>query len=203
MADKRRNHLRIKPNRPLLVHYPNYLGRVRDVSVTGAFIESDRPLLPGTRIHLTLWLDVERSVKINTVVRRVEPLRGMGVEFLELSGGALRNICHYWDFTPPELPHERRNAFPRVRLTEIVLAEVLNSYARVRDLNPFGAFIEDRRYLPPGVYISLRLWLDSLEPIPVDAKICRVERGAGIGIQFSMLQERDYHRLCSYLSVNQ
>ena len=90
MATKRRTHLRIRPSRPLLAHYPNYLGRVRDIGPAGAFIESDRPLLPGKILPITFWLDVERSVEIDAVVRRVESLRGMGVEFLNMTGERIR-----------------------------------------------------------------------------------------------------------------
>lgn len=201
MANKRRTHLRIRPSRPLLAQYPHYLGRVRDIGLAGAFIESERPLLPGRAIPITFWLDVEKSVQIDAVVRRVETLRGMGVEFMNMSGEGVRLLCNYWDITPPLKGNDRRTVFPRVKPREMVLAEYPNYISPVRDLSPVGAFIEDRRYLPPGQILSLKLWLDSVTPIAIDAAVRRVEEGRGIGVQFSSLNETDYNRLRVFCGI--
>ena len=195
MVSKRRTHLRIRPSRPLLANYPNYLGRVRDIGPAGAFIESDRPLLPGKILPITFWLDVERSVEIDAVVRRVESLRGMGVEFLNMTGEGMRLLCNYWDVKPPLLANDRRTSLPRIKPKKMVLVEYPNYLSRVRDLSPVGAFIEDRRYLPPGQHVSLKLWLDSISPIPIDVTVRRVDEGHGIGGQFASLKESDYDRL--------
>ncbi len=51
--------------------------RTRDVSSNGMFIESADPLWVGARFSAQLTLD--RPVRLNCFVKRVEPGRGMGV----------------------------------------------------------------------------------------------------------------------------
>ena len=51
--------------------------RTRDVSSNGMFIESVDPLWVGARFSAQLTLD--RPVRLNCFVKRVEPGRGMGV----------------------------------------------------------------------------------------------------------------------------
>lgn len=192
MRIESRSYLRIEPNRPLLAHYPQYLGRVRNISLAGAFIETERPLLPGQRLRITFWLELEHTFEIDAVVRHVEPLRGMGVELLNMSGAGIRFLCNYWD--------ERRVAFRRIIPNQILLAEFPHSFGRVRDLSPFGAFIEDKRAVSLGEHISFRLWLNSIDAIPVQAAIRRMEEGRGVGVEFVGMSEADSDRMLSYLS---
>ncbi|MCH6554897.1 MAG: PilZ domain-containing protein, partial [Acidobacteria bacterium] len=91
--------------------------------------------------------------------------------------------------------NDRRTSLPRIKPKKVVLVEYPNYLSRVRDLSPVGAFIEDRRYLPPGQHVSLKLWLDSISPIPIDVTVRRVDEGHGIGVQFASLKESDYDRL--------
>ena len=51
--------------------------RTRDVSSNGMFIESVDPLWVGARFSAQLTLD--RPIRLNCFVKRVEPGRGMGV----------------------------------------------------------------------------------------------------------------------------
>jgi hypothetical protein len=52
-------------------------GRIRDISASGMFIESQDPLWIGA--GFTARLVLEDPVKVDCFVRRVEPGRGMGV----------------------------------------------------------------------------------------------------------------------------
>jgi PilZ domain len=49
----------------------------RDISASGMFIESDEPLWVGA--GFTAQLGLERPLKVDCFVKRVEPGRGMGV----------------------------------------------------------------------------------------------------------------------------
>jgi hypothetical protein len=53
--------------------------RTRDISSSGMFIESDDPLWVGAGFSAQLTLD--KPVKLNCSVKRIEPGRGMGVSF--------------------------------------------------------------------------------------------------------------------------
>src|SRR5215475_10278474 len=53
--------------------------RTRDISTSGMFIESSDPLWVGAGFSAQLTLD--RPVRLNCSVKRVEPGRGMGVSF--------------------------------------------------------------------------------------------------------------------------
>jgi len=52
-------------------------GRTRDISSNGMFIESTDPLWVGA--GFTARLGLEKPVKVDCFVKRVEPGRGMGV----------------------------------------------------------------------------------------------------------------------------
>ncbi len=208
-ADLRRSHLRIRPNRPLLAHAQNYLGRVRDISFTGAFIESERPPLPGQKLSVTFWVDVENLVRLEAVVRRVEALRGMGVEFLQINGAGVRLLCAYWSVMPPQASSERRAPFSRIKPKQTMLAEfprvnqrrvgLPRRLSRVRDISPVGAFIELHRSLPLGQRVAVKLWLNGFGPIPCDARIRRVAEGHGVGVEFMRMSESGFDRLQGYL----
>ncbi|MFQ5695700.1 MAG: PilZ domain-containing protein [Terriglobia bacterium] len=76
---------RVKPSRTVFVEYKNHLARVRNISVTGAYIEDTRPLMVGGMVHFKLWLDDRRPVETAALVRRREPAQGIGVQFLRLN----------------------------------------------------------------------------------------------------------------------
>lgn len=198
-AKPRRCGLRITPNRPLLAHYPNYLGRVRDISLTGAFIETQRPPLPGQKLRVTFWRDVENIVQLEGVVRRVEPLCGIGVKFLRMNGAGVRFLCNYWSLTPPQIASERRSPFPRIDPKEQILAEFPGLISRVWNINPFGALVEHNRPLPIGQRLSFSLWVNGLGTIPVQGRVQRVAE-QGLGVSFLSLVESDFNRLWEYLS---
>ncbi|MBI4462229.1 MAG: PilZ domain-containing protein [Acidobacteria bacterium] len=89
-----RAYPRVVPKKTVFVEYPNYLARVRNLSLVGAFIEDTRPFPPGQTVEFSLWLDDQEAVPVRAQVRRVER-DGMGVEFLRLLppyGERLRNF---------------------------------------------------------------------------------------------------------------
>lgn len=85
MRAERRYSPRVKPKEPLLVDYPAYRASVRDINLSGAFIEDLRPIPPGHVIRLRIQLSANESITANVMVRRVEEGRGMGVEFLAMN----------------------------------------------------------------------------------------------------------------------
>ncbi len=198
-AKARRLDLRIRPNRALLAHYPNYLGRVHDISLSGAFIEGQRPPLPGQKVRVTFWGDVENTLEVEAVVQRVDPLRGIGVKFLPMNGAGVRFLCNYWVLTPPQVASERRTPFPRINPKEHIVAEFPGLIGRVWNINPFGALVEHNRPIPVGQRLSFNLWVNGLGTIPVQGRVQRVAE-QGLGVSFLSLVESDFNRLWEYLS---
>lgn len=76
---------RIMPRQEIKVEYPTIAPRVRNLSLTGAFIEDKRPLSRGRVLPVKLWISPAESITVNAMVRRVEEGQGMGVEFLGMS----------------------------------------------------------------------------------------------------------------------
>jgi hypothetical protein len=61
--------------------------RVRNISQTGVFIEDPRPLPVGRMLRLLLRLTPDsRAITVWAMVRRSEEGKGMGVEFVQISG---------------------------------------------------------------------------------------------------------------------
>ena len=85
MRVERRSGPRVKPKETLLVYYPAYRASVRDINLSGAFIEDLRPIPPGHVIRLRIQLSENESITANVMVRRVEEGQGMGVEFLAMN----------------------------------------------------------------------------------------------------------------------
>jgi hypothetical protein len=59
--------------------------RLRDISLTGAFVEDKHPLPAGRRVQLRFWLSTVEPVVIDSVIRRVEEGRGVAAEFLTMT----------------------------------------------------------------------------------------------------------------------
>jgi len=85
LEHERRGQPRITPKKPLFVAYPDYRPRIRDISLSGAFIEDSRPVPRGRVLTLHILTSEEPPIKAKAMVRRVEPEAGMGVEFIEMS----------------------------------------------------------------------------------------------------------------------
>lgn len=54
-------------------------GRIREISMEAFFVELDQPLWVGAKF--AALLDFSQSVRLECVVKRVEPGRGMAVSF--------------------------------------------------------------------------------------------------------------------------
>ncbi|MFQ5662387.1 MAG: PilZ domain-containing protein [Terriglobia bacterium] len=67
------------------VDYPEMQPRVRDISISGAYIDDPRPLSRGRMLRMRIWLSDEVSITVGAMVRRVDEGAGMGVEFVEIS----------------------------------------------------------------------------------------------------------------------
>lgn len=113
---ERRSHPRIQPHRPVVAclfstakwrDNPYYIGRVHNFSIAGAFIESARPVIPGQRLPIRFLLGGDKTFEIKAIVRRVEPLRGAGVEFLQMNGAGVRFLCNCWGDESQEERNER------------------------------------------------------------------------------------------------
>ncbi|MFQ5777261.1 MAG: PilZ domain-containing protein [Terriglobia bacterium] len=104
----RRADPRIEPREPLSVEYPALRARVRDISLSGAYIEDPRPL-PRGRVHqVCIWLDTHTSVTIKAMVRHCEEGKGMGIEFLEMSREDENRLRRF--VTPSEAAREKRTS---------------------------------------------------------------------------------------------
>ncbi len=57
-------------------------GATRDISLSGMFIETSEPL--WLRAEFTARLSLPEPIEVDCIVRRIEPGRGMGVEFRDL-----------------------------------------------------------------------------------------------------------------------
>lgn len=75
--------------------------KTENLSLNGVFIESDEKLEPGTDCHVSLELTGQSSrlwLEMEGKVARVEPGRGMAIEFTSLdldSYGLLKHVVEY------------------------------------------------------------------------------------------------------------
>lgn len=70
----------------MFVEYANHLARVRNLSLSGAFIEDTRPLPLGQMLHFKLWLDdIKPALETDAMIRRSDVGQGLGVEFMSMS----------------------------------------------------------------------------------------------------------------------
>lgn len=84
---KARRSPRVRVHRRLVVEYHHsYRAPLRDVSLTGAFIDDDLPFPVGQPIPLTIWLNDNEAIEVEAVVRRNRRGRGLGVEFVSMGG---------------------------------------------------------------------------------------------------------------------
>lgn len=89
---------RARLDRPLMAEFHHaYRIPVRDLSLTGAFLAEDLPFRVGQEVHLTIWLDESQAIEVEAVVRRAPKGKGLGVEFVSLTGpdtARLRDYLH-------------------------------------------------------------------------------------------------------------
>ena len=82
----RRTWPRLTPRQTIFVEYPRHLARVRDLSLSGAFVEDTRPLEVGRWVHFKLWVDPTKpALEATAAIRRRTEGEGMGVEFIGMN----------------------------------------------------------------------------------------------------------------------
>ena len=82
---ERRTQARLRPEQPVYADYPELRPRLRDISMSGAYIEDSRPLTRGHLMEMRIWLDEHTAITVKAMIRRADPGVGMGVEFLAMS----------------------------------------------------------------------------------------------------------------------
>lgn len=92
---ERRAQPRIQPPESVLVDYPALRPRLRDISLSGAYIEDPRPLSRGRVHQIRIWIDADTPVNVKAMVRHSEEGKGMGIEFLELSDSDRNRLRHF------------------------------------------------------------------------------------------------------------
>ena len=70
---------------------------------------------------------------------------------------------------------------------------------RVYDLSPSGVFIEDGACLPSGSPVTVSLWLNEYNVVQLQARVRRAEKGRGMGLQFTEVNESQQEDLHRYL----
>jgi len=90
----RRGYVRV--HSPVVAEYSGLRATVRDLSLSGAFIEDYDPLPVGREIEPHLKdQDLRGEIIAQAVVRRIEPHVGMAVEFVALFADAERRLREF------------------------------------------------------------------------------------------------------------
>jgi hypothetical protein len=74
---------------------------IRDLSVSGFFVDDPHPYHIGESIELRLLLGESAPILATGMVRRVEPGKGMAVEFIRIDADARRRIKEYISHSGP------------------------------------------------------------------------------------------------------
>jgi len=76
--------------------------KVRDLSVSGLYLQDPRTLQRGQPIEFLLRIAGEEPILIRGMVRRVDPGEGMAIEFIQLSAADRRRIKEFVAHSAPE-----------------------------------------------------------------------------------------------------
>ena len=76
--------------------------QVRDLSVSGVYQWDTRPMLVGQPVELRMRLSNAEPMVIRGMVRRVDPGRGMAIEFIHISGDDRRSIKEFISRASPD-----------------------------------------------------------------------------------------------------
>jgi hypothetical protein len=76
--------------------------KVRDLSVSGLYLQDPRTLQRGQPIELLLHIAGHEPILIRGMVRRVDPGEGMAIEFIQLSAADRRKIKEFVAHSAPE-----------------------------------------------------------------------------------------------------
>jgi prepilin-type N-terminal cleavage/methylation domain-containing protein len=100
IGHERRNECRVSPPQPIYAEYPDQQFRVRNISRSGAFLESPGRLAPGRTFQLKVCLSDGEPITVTAMVRRVEEGYGMGIEFLRMSESDNIRLRHAMGLAP-------------------------------------------------------------------------------------------------------
>jgi hypothetical protein len=95
---------------------------------------------------------------------------------------------------------ERRSQ-SRFQPRKPLLVDFPDQQARVRNLNLWGAYIEDPRPLPGGHVYKLRLWVDQRNPVAAKAMVRRSDPGKGMAVEFVEMTDDDRERLQEFINL--
>jgi hypothetical protein len=90
----RRLHRRVQtPGSPYISH-PDGNARIKELSVTGAYVMDIRPLSAGDEFRFSLPAGRE-NIRLEGVVVRSDPRRGMAIRFRNVSSDTERSLRRY------------------------------------------------------------------------------------------------------------
>ena len=94
-AKKNRRHAARISEAGSTIEYVAPSPRVLDLSLNGAFVLDTRPFHMGESVEFRLWLGPRDSIVVQGMVRRVEPGRGMALEFIHIESTDRRRLKDY------------------------------------------------------------------------------------------------------------
>lgn len=97
---------------------------------------------------------------------------------------------------------ESRAHPPRIQPRQVVYVDYPDHLARIRDLNLYGAYIEDPRPFSVGHVYRVRLWLDEEVTVTAKAIVRRSEPGSGLAVEFIEMSEEDRAHLRDFLGAS-
>ncbi len=81
--------------RPLSVEFPDLQPQVRNLSLSGLYIEDPRPFPRGRIVRLKIWLGDQESIVVRAMVRRVDEGAGMSMEFVEINDADRQRLLSF------------------------------------------------------------------------------------------------------------
>jgi hypothetical protein len=98
---ERRLHLRVT-DVPVHIEYVAPSPHIRDLSLSGCYIQDLRTLHLGQQLQLRIRLDNAEPILISGMVRRVDAGVGMAVEFIHIEPDDRRRLKDYLAKAAPE-----------------------------------------------------------------------------------------------------
>jgi hypothetical protein len=92
---ERRLDPRAPANGAVQAEYVMPAPRVRDISISGLYLEDSRTFVRGQTIDLRLRLGDEQPIEVTGMVRRVDPGRGVAIEFTHIDAHSRRRLKEY------------------------------------------------------------------------------------------------------------
>ena len=213
MIDKRK-HVRIPFSTPMQGHL-TFNFEIRDISITGCFVETTAPLAKGTVLGVDFTLpNTARMIRAKGEVRwsgpytsgnRTEATRGVGIRFVELSPDDIAIIA---EFIGKRATRTRK--FGRAHLSLPIVyskeAQPLKFEGVALDIGLGGLFIRTQQLPELGEELRMEFSLhDEGDPIRCSGKVIYVNQDipdifkgmihSGMGIEFTDIKVDDMERI--------